>query len=179
MRTLMAVFLLILPACLDKDPNAVAPVHAGEPTVRQRPGTVDTLPHEVQFINRMLEHEQRIGTVLNQARARDLSRHGRRIIEHADSQRTDITADLVAAREKYHGVAAPPTKAMTGSPAGGLEQLGGAAYEKALLSTLVSDYREEVADINKVLPRLNADVRGIAKQIRTQRLHAIDKLTRE
>lgn len=179
MRTLMVAFLLIIPACRDRDPHADAPVHPGEPTVRQRAGAVDTLPREVRFLNWMLEHQQRLWSLLRQARARDLSSHTRTIIERADLQRLDNEADVVAAREKYQGVGPLPTKAVTGGPADHLEQLRGAEYEKALLSALLADYREEVEEIDSSLPHLNADVKGLAKQIRSQVLHEIDRLTRE
>ncbi|MGH7510494.1 MAG: hypothetical protein ACREMZ_13635 [Gemmatimonadales bacterium] len=179
MRTLMAAFLLIIPACRDRDQHADAPVHPGEPTVRQRAGAVDTLPREVRFLNRMLEHQQRLRSLLDQARVHDLSDRTRRIVERADGQRLEHEADLTAALEKYRGGGSPPTKPAGAEPLALPGQLHEAEYEKALLRTLVANYRGEVKDIESFLPGLSADMTGLAKQIRSQRLHEIDKLTRE
>ena len=179
MRTLITAFLLIVPACRGRDQYADAPVHPGEPTVRQRGGAVDTLTPAVRFLNRMLEHEQRLRSVLNEARARDLSDRTRRIVERADGQRLEHEADLMAAFEKYRGGGSPPTKPARAEPEARLGQLHGAEYEKALLRTLVANYRGEVTAIESFLPGLSADITGLAKQIRSQRLHEIDKLTRE
>ena len=85
----------------------------------------------------------------------------------------------MAAFEKYRGRGSPPTKPARAEPVAPLGQLHGAEYEKALLRTLVADYRGEVRDIESFLPGLSADMTGLAKQIRSQRLHEIDKLTRE
>jgi hypothetical protein len=175
----MVAFLLILPACRERDLYADAPVHPGEPSVRQRVGALDTLPREVRFLDRMLEHQQRLWSVLGQARARDLSDRTRRIVDRAEGQRLEHEADLTAAFEKYRGAGSPPTKPARAEPAAPLGQLHGAEYEKALLRTLVENYRGEVRDIESFLPGLSADITGLAKQIRSQRLHEIDKLTRE
>lgn len=179
MRTLMAALLLILPACRDRDQYADAPVHPGEPTVRQRAGAVHTPTPEVRFLTRMLEHEQGLRSVLNEARARDLSDRTRRIVERADGQRLEHEADLMAAFENYRAGGSPPTKPARAEPEAPLGQLQGPEYEKALLRTLVANYRGEVTAIESFLPGLSADITGLAKQIRSQRLHEIDKLTRE
>lgn len=179
MRTQTFVLFLIVTACRDRDPYANAPAHRGEPTVQQRGRVVDTLSREVRFLNRMLEHQQRLWGLLRQANARDLSFRTQRIIEDADSQRMDMEADLLATLEKYRGVGALRTNATTGSLVDGLKQLRGAEYEKALLSTLISEYRKQIAESDSFLPHLSADVKGLAKQIRSQRRHEIDKLIRE
>lgn len=179
MRTLMACFLLILPACRDRDPYADAPVHPGEPAVRPRPGAVDASTPEVRFLTRMLEHQQRLGSVLNQARPRDLSDRTRRIVDRADGQRLEHEAELTAAFKKYRAGGSPPPQTDAAEVAAQLGQLQGPEYEKALLRTLVANYRGEVRDIESSLPGLSADITGLAKQIRNQRLHEIDRLTHE
>jgi hypothetical protein len=159
----MAAVLLIIPACRDRDQYADARVHPGEPAVRQRAGAVDTSTPEVRFLTRMLEHEQRLRSVLDQARARDLSDRTRRIVERADRQRLEHEADLTAAFEKYRGRGSPPSKPARAEPAVPLGQLQGAEYEKTLLRTLVANYRGEVRDIESFLPGLSADITGPAK----------------
>ena len=85
----------------------------------------------------------------------------------------------MAAFEGYRGGGSLPTKPAGAEPAAPLGQLHGTEYEKALLRTLVANYRGEVSDIESFLPGLSADITGLAKQIRSQRLHEIDRLTRE
>jgi hypothetical protein len=178
MRTLMVAFFLTLPACRERDPYAGALVHPGEPAVRQRAAAVDASNPEVRFLNRMLEHEQRLRSVLTDARARNLSAHTRRIVERADEQRLEHEADLTAAFKKYRAEGSPPPQRPGAEVAATLGLLQGAEYEKALLRTLEASYRGEVGDIER-FPGLSADMRGLAKQMRSQRLHEIERLTRE
>jgi len=179
MRTLVAAFLLIIPACRDRDQHAEAPGHPGEPAVRQRGSAVAALPREVRFLGRMLEHQQRLQGILGEARARDLSDHARRIVDRADGQRVDLEAELTEAWEKYRGWRAAPTRSAGAEPVAPLGRLQGPEFEKVLLRTLVANYQAQVGDIESFLPGLSADLTGLAKQIRSQRLHEIDRLTRE
>ena len=177
MRVPTFVLLLAVAACREKDPYANAAAHPGEPTVQPRSAPVDSLPREARFLARMLGHQETLGRLLSDAAPRVLSIRTRMRVEEAARQRHRYQADLRAAGERYPGLARA-TNPPSGDVADELKELQGSDYEKALVHALLANYRAEISDIDSFLPHLNADVKGLAKEMRSQRRHEIQRLTR-
>ena len=151
-------------------------VHPGEPAVRSRRVAADSTASEIAFLQYMIEHEWTIGSLLRHADGRALTSSGKAAVDHARKHWFENEGDLVAARRVYgggRGMPAPPPA----EPGDDLERFHGPAYEAALLGKLAGHYREELAAIDTVLPRLAEPVRALAQRIRAQRLQDIRELT--
>ena len=170
---------LMLAACGGQSPGDTRDtVHLGEPTARPRRAALDTTTLEIEFLQYLIEHEWAIGGLLRGADGKDLTSSTLAALKHAENHWYENGADFVAARRAYGGgrrSPAPPPR----EQGDGVEQFQGAEYERALLRKLASHYWEEVAAVDTVLPRLNAEpVRALAERIRQQRLQDIRDLTR-
>ncbi len=146
--------------------------------MRSRKAASETTTSEIEFLQYLIEHEWTIGSLLRGADGKDLTSGTQAALKHAEKHWYQNDADLVAARRAYGGgrrSPAPPPR----EQGDGVEQFQGAEYERALLRKLASHYWEEVAAVDTVLPRLNAEpVRALAERIRQQRLQDIRDLTR-
>lgn len=170
MRRLLIAMLLIV-ACRDRDGQAGNPADSGGRTLPARAPEVDSAA--AQFLDQMFEHQLELGTLLRDASTHELSQNTRRRVEQAAQQHRQDQASLEATGERY--TRPRPTDRGRSGITDRLDRLTGDEYEKALINLLLANYRAQLYEIDSFLPALNADVKGVAKQIRSQRHHVIDE----
>ena len=171
MRRLLIAMLLMV-ACRDRDGQAGNPADSGGRTLPARAPQADS-GVEAHFFDKMFEHQEALGALLRDANAHDLSQHTRRRVEQAAQQHRQDQANLAATGAR-HTRPRPPDRALS-RMTDRLDQLRGDEYETALVNLLLANYRAQLSHIDSFLPALDADVKGVAKQIRTQRHHIIDE----
>ena len=175
MRSQLALLLLLAACTRPQSAGSADTAHPGEPTVARRSASAPEAP-EIRFLEHMIEHQKTLGDLLSLARAHKLSPRGREIVERAEKHRLDNESDLVAARQSYGGgrLSSAPPAVEAGDR---MEQLKGPEYERRLINRLIDHYKEEVAEIDASLSRLEAeDVRTLAERIRRDRRSQIRDL---